>query len=249
MKNIVFISFLYFLFACSEREIETFSDGNEIYFDKFYTNELAPGTANADSTMISFFFYPTGTQEINAALVVNLSGKLPEKDLCYGVKVVEEETTARTDEYLLPEKCIFRVQKEYDPNAKEVQDTLYITLKRSERMENLLEGVRLVIELVPTEELALGQFERRRAILIYTIHGTRPEWWDSEVDINLLGKYSEKKYKCFLDNVNGAERLDGDMIKNNPDEAIKLVMSFKSWLNIQNPPVLDEDGTEMKVEI
>lgn len=235
--------------ACEEREIETFSDRNEIYFEKFYMNEIAPGTAGADSTVASFFAYPTGTEEIKAGVVVNLSGILPDKDLTYGLKVIEEGTTAQKEEYVLPERCIFRMRNDYAPDAKEVQDTLYVTFKRTKRMENLEKGIRLVLELVPTEELALGQFERRRAILISSIYGSQPEWWNKEVEINLLGKYSDKKYKCFLDNIEGAEKLNGDMIKNSPDEAIKLVMAFKAWLNTQNPPVLEDNGTVMEVEI
>ena len=29
--------------SCDRREIEIFADGNEIYFEKFYINEVYPG--------------------------------------------------------------------------------------------------------------------------------------------------------------------------------------------------------------
>ena len=50
--------------ACDRREIEIFTDKNEIYFEKFYIDEVYPGLAQADSTVASFFFYPDGTKDI-----------------------------------------------------------------------------------------------------------------------------------------------------------------------------------------
>lgn len=243
------IPLLLSFWACEEKEVPVFSDGHEIYFDKFYMNEFSPGTAGADSTVASFFFYPTGTEQIKVGLVVNLSGILSKEDLRYGVKVVEEGTTANEDEYELPDDCVFHVKDTYPIDAKEVQDTLWITLKRTDRMENMINGVRLVLELVPSDQLGLGQFERRRAILISTVVAAQPEWWNTEVELALLGKYSSKKYKLFLDNADINAELNGDLIKNHPDKAIQLVMRFKEWLNAQNPPVLDEDGSIMEVKI
>lgn len=84
-----------------------FEDGHEIYFQKFYVNEVYPGTAEADSTELSFFFYPSGTQEIYAGLTVNLSGTLLTSDIQFGLKVVPGETTAHPDEYHLDEFLYF----------------------------------------------------------------------------------------------------------------------------------------------
>ena len=89
--------------ACSEKDIETFHGRHQIYFDKFYMNALYPGTEEADTTRTSFFFYPENTSSITVQLVVNLSGRLLDADLNFGLKLVEEGTTALPGEYKLEE--------------------------------------------------------------------------------------------------------------------------------------------------
>ena len=245
---ILLLVFLGSLSSCDEREIATFSGGNEIYFDKFYMNELSPGTAPADSTVASFFFYPIGTETIEVGLVVNLSGKLPSRDLRYEVRVVEEGTTAVPEEYEFADEAWFHVDSVVD-NVLEVQDTFYLRLKKSARLETMESGVRLMLELVPTEDVGVGQYERRRAVVISTVVAAQPEWWDEEVEYNLFGKFSQKKYRLFLDNIDKNVEMGEDLIENEPDRAIKLVMQFKEWLNSQTPPILEEDGTLMTVNI
>ena len=235
-----------FFFACDERKVETFQGENEIYFDKFWMNEIAPGTASADSSVYSFFFYPTPTTQIRAALVVNLSGFIPKRDLRYGLRVVEEGTTATSDEYLLEEEYWFRV-KEFPENIEEIQDTLYLFLIRSPRLTDLENGLRLMVELVPSEDVNLGQYERQRAIIVFTEFEEYPEWWDDEVEEYLLGKYSKEKYKTFLDNIDGAEMVNVEMLENEPSKMIELVLEFKAWLN--KNPTYEKDGSRMTVVI
>ena len=71
-------------------------------------------------------------------------------------------------------------------------------------------------------------------------------WWNEEVETYLLGKYSPLKYKLFLENVEGAEDLNENVIKEQPDLARKLVMKFKEWL-IMNPTY--EDGILIDVPL
>ena len=68
------------------------------------------------------------------------------------------------------------------------------------------------------------------------------------MEAGLLGPYSSLKYKTFLENVPGAYDMDGDMIKNYPDEAIKLTKAFKQYL--AENPIYDEENYEwMAVEV
>lgn len=107
-KNILLILLLtVILGACDKREIEIFTDGNEIYFEKFYIDEVYPGLAQADSTVASFFFYPDETQDIEASLTLLLSGDTLKEDQKFQLKVVEEETTANPDEYTIDPEYIF----------------------------------------------------------------------------------------------------------------------------------------------
>ena len=114
------------------------------------------------------------------------------------------------------------------------QDTIHIQLNKSARLDEMPEGYRLVLEIVPDEQVKVGQYERSRSIIRIVKDPVRPAWWNSEVDIYLLGTYSATKYKLFLENVPGAGELDGEMIEQRPDEARKLVLEFKKWL-MENP--------------
>ena len=93
--------------ACGEKDIAVFEGRNQIYFEKFYMNALYPGTKEADTTRTSFFFFPENTKEIKVKLVVNLSGLELEKDLHFGLKTVEEGTTAKPEEYRLEKRIHF----------------------------------------------------------------------------------------------------------------------------------------------
>lgn len=251
MRKILLLSLILFTTvfqSCEEKDIDVFSDKNEIYFDKFYINEFAPGTMQADSTVESFFFYPTNAVDINAKLLVCLSGKLLTEDISFKLKVVDEETTATPDEYTIDDEYIFHANTVKEGDSR-ITDVIKVKLHRSDRLKDLEEGVRLVVELVENENVGLGQHERRKAVIIMTEKTAKPLWWDNEVDKYLLGKYSQKKYKLFLDNVPSAEKLDADMIKDYPDDARKIALEFKAWLMKQDPLIIDEDGSIMKVSI
>lgn len=241
-------SLVVLLTACDKDDVMIFRDKHEIYFEKFYVDATYPGVETKDSTVASFFSYPEGTTSIEVPLVVNLSGKLLTRDLTFGLKVVPEFTTANADEYDLAEKYVFR-SGTVSEGAKEIQDTIYVKINYNSRLDLQPEGVVLVLELVPGEDVGLGQLERRAAKIILTTQAAQPDWWDDEVTNALLGTYSQKKYKLFLKEVDKTARLDGTLIQKNPDEAIKLVMQFKKWLGEQNPAITENDGSLMTVKL
>lgn len=236
------------LFSCAEKDIEVFNAKPEVYFDKFYIDEAYPGMETADSTVMSFFFYPDGTQSIMASLVVNLSGKALTSDLHFGLRVVEEETTANPDEYDLEDSYTFHADAEVR-DTTQIQDVIEIKLNRSDRLADMPDGVKLVVELVPNETVGVGQTERIRAKIILTTSTIRPEWWTEEVEDNLLGTYSEKKYRLFLKHADTESQVSTEFIEDHPDEAIRLALKFKAWLAGQKPAILDEDGSEMQVKV
>ena len=110
-------------------------------------------------------------------------------------------------------------------------------------------AVRSVVELVPNDRIQLGQVERIRAKIIATTVQTQPVWWTSEVENELLGVYSQKKYKLFLENVDRNAEFNGDLIKNSPDQAIKKALEFKKWLSEQEPAIREDDGSLMVVNV
>ncbi|WP_303179970.1 DUF4843 domain-containing protein [uncultured Butyricimonas sp.] len=234
---IVFLSI--FLFSCSEEDVEVFKDRHEVYFDKFFINESYPGTNTADSTVVSFFFYPDGTNDATVDLFVHLSGDTLTSDLHYGLKVVEEETTAEAGEYTIAPLYTF--------HAGNLIDTVKVKLHRSDRLESLPDGVRIVVELVPGETMGVGQIERRRAKIILTTAVSMPDWWKSAS--SLLGKYSPEKYKLFLNHADKEAQVNARFIRENPDKTILLVLKFKKWLSEQNPAIQERDGSLMTVSI
>ena len=214
--------------ACGEKDIAVFEGRNQIYFEKFYMNALYPGTKEADTTRTSFFFFPENTKEIKVKLVVNLSGLELEKDLHFGLKTVEEGTTAKPEEYRLEKEYTFR-KRALPTDMKEVKDTIEVSVLHSDRLAELgTDGVRLVVELVPNADVDLGQYER----------------WTHEVEWTLLGAYSYEKYKLFLQVVDTEGEFNENLIKNYPARAIAMVTEFKQWLldHLNDP----EHGAEYK---
>ena len=218
--------------ACGEKDIAVFEGRNQIYFEKFYMNALYPGTKEADTTRTSFFFFPENTKEIKVKLVVNLSGLELEKDLHFGLKTVEEGTTAKPEEYRLEKEYTFR-KRALPTDMKEVKDTIEVSVLHSDRLAELgTDGVRLVVELVPNADVDLGQYERRRAVIVWSEVEAKPDWWTYE------------KYKLFLQVVDTEGEFNENLIKNYPARAIAMVTEFKQWLldHLNDP----EHGAEYK---
>ena len=235
------------LFACEEQKVEIFNGGNAIYFDKFYTDAIYPGLESADSTVVSFFFYADDVREVQAPLLVNLMGGSLQTDLTFQLKVVEDATTANPDEYKLADQYVFEARPD-SVYTNLIQEYFYIDLFKSDRLQNgEVESVCLVVELVPGEGVGLGQLERRKAKIILTTKTAVPTWWDQNVADNLLGQYTDTKYKTFLNAIEGASDIDEEMIQTQPDKVIQLVMRFKVWL--AENPTMDEDGWTMEVVI
>lgn len=234
--------------SCSENELMVFGDEHHIYFDKFYKDAAAPGKETADSTLASFFFENDDVNEIDAKLVVHITGKLLDQDRKFALKVVPELTTANPDEYRLADSYVFRANN-VSADAKNQSDTIAIKMLRSGRLKDMTHGVRLCVELVPMGDLQLGQTERTRAVINLTRDAIKPEWWDEEVTTLLLGKYSSKKYKLFLENIDPDATLNADMLKNQPYKAIELVRRFKRWLTENPTKAREENGTKMTVNV
>lgn len=229
------------LTACSEQDIESFGTKRFVYFQKFWKDAPAPGTEKAEKTGVSFFFAEDEDTHVFADLQVVLAGRPLEQDLHFKLRVVEDMTTALPEEYTLDEFYVLRA-KPLASDAVQIDDTIHVKINRSARLETMKEGYQLTLEIVPTEEAWVGQYERSRAVLHITKDPVRPDWWTEEVEESLLGTYSSKKYKLFLRNVEGAETLDGKLIKEHPDRARQLVLNYKKWLEVQDKATLwDEE--------
>lgn len=246
-KYLIFSALAILLASCKKDNIQSFHEGSEIFFKKFFENEKFPGTAVADSTISSFFFYPDGTQTMQIPVVVSYSGIPMDKDFDFSLKVVPEGTTANPDEYSLAPSYKFRSR--IIKGNVEINDTIYIKANRSARMNSLPKGVTLTVELVPNEVVGVGQTERRKAKIIITTLAGKPDWWTTEVTNNLLGAYSEKKFKIFLNEIDKNAEMNAEFIRTRPDNAKKMALAFKIWLLAQNPAIREDNGDLMTVPI
>lgn len=233
MRKKIFLPFvlgIVFGIGCSEEDIKVFHGERQVFFENFYMNALSPGTEEADTTRTSFFLVGENENEMRVELVVLLSGDVPEQDLTFGLRAVPEGTTAEAEEYALDDHYVFHARPVTE-NMEDLRDTIEVTLKRSARLEELVEkGLQLEVELVPSEDVGLGQFERRRAVIVWTNVLAQPDWWDYEVTYMLLGEYSYDKYRLFLEVVPEAADIDETMISERPSQVISMVSEFRQWL-------------------
>lgn len=227
------------LTSCQEDPIMVFGNDHYLYFDKFWKDATYPGTEKADSTEVTFFFVDKNDNSTTADLIVAMAGRQLDHDLHFQLRVVPEMTTALPEEYTLQDQYTFRALPVKEGDTR-FQDTIHIQLNKSARLDTMENGYRLVLEIVPNEEVKVGQTERIRSIIHIMKDPVRPDWWTEEVVVYLLGTYSATKYKLFLENIPGAYDMDQDMIENHPDEARKLALEFKKWL--QEHPSEDEYG-------
>ena len=231
--------------ACEEQDIMVFGDERMVYFEKFWRDSMT-GNEKSDSTQVTFYFNEATNSIQQADLVVVLAGRKLEQDVHFRLKVVDELTTAHPEDYTLQDEYTFRALPIPD-DATQMQDTIHIQLNRTPHLQEMEDGFRLVLEIVPSEALGVGQYERSRAIIYVSKNPVRPEWWNVEVETFLLGAYSPLKYKLFLENVPGARELDKEIIEDEPDWARKLALDFKQWL-IKNPTYGD-DGYLLEVPV
>lgn len=108
------------------------------------------------------------------------------------------------------------------------------------------EAVIAIFELDNTESFK-PLFANNNKIKIVAVDKiSRPEWWDDNFHVRSgLGKYSEKKFRLFIQ-ITGVNDLD---YENNEDmtysEMRNFVLQFKHW--IHDNPQTEDDGTEMVV--
>lgn len=234
------------MYSCREQELLVFGEDKYLYFEKFWKDAVAPGTEKADSTSVTFFFAKPEDTKVYANVIVVLAGRPLEQDLKFKLKVVDELTTALPSEYTIAESYTFRA-KPVAKREKMIQDTIQIQINRSDRLDTLKEGYRLALAIQQEGQVKIGQTERSIAILHITKDPVRPLWWTREIEEGLLGTYSTKKYRLFLQNIPGADNLSTNFIVDSPDKMRKMALAFKAWL-ISNPQT-EEDGTPMTVKV
>ena len=247
----IYLGMLFFLLAlvaCEEKGIETYSGSQNIYFEKFYMDAIAPGTEGADSTVVSFFNYPEGTPSIKVPLIVLLSGNVPTEDIEFKLVQAEGSELQLGTDFTVESSYKFHARPVGD-KATDLRDTIYITINNTSKVQGEV-GSRLVVELVPTGKVGVGQYEQRRAVVRINSAPTKPTWWNTEITNYVLGKYSLAKYRLFMNNIDKQGEMSEDLIVNRPDRVRELAIAFKKYLQAQSEPIWDADNKEnMQVKI
>ena len=227
MKKYIYILFLVLaITGCEKEELETYVGFNYVQFVDSY----------ADSTTLSFFFYP-GQTELKYPLGVKLLGVMQGEDVHYKLRVVKEETTASLDMYDIPESQVL--------HAGNVTDNADILFKKSGELD--MKAFRIVIDVVDSDEALAGETLYCRKVFWISNMIAQPEWWDADIVKSFLGTYSDEKFEEFI-KIAGT----GDLSGKSPDEKRALVLKFKYYLQKRiddGDPVKELDGSNMTVPI
>lgn len=228
MKTIlkIFLFGILFFISCNKAQILLFDGDDHIQF----VNHVN------DSTLHTFLSNPEA-DEMLIPLYVELVGKPKNKDREFKVSVVERFSTADEKHYSL--------ESRYYLGAGKVRDTIYF--KGIKTLDLSSQPVKLVLNVSGMSELKSGQEEYSNAILYLSNVISKPNWWTDNVDKRLLGVYSDKKYKLFI-------QLTGVIDVDINDEASLREYSIimKNYLLKEKDAertVYEDNGIEMTVAI
>lgn len=203
--------------SCSEKMIPEFGYDRYIYLD-------------GESQTFNFSFVSIPDDTYRLAIPLTFAGRPLTEDLTYAVKVDPSSTMEAGTEYEFPE-LIFR--KGY------LKDTLFLTLHRSTRMSE--STFNLKFDLVSNENFQATQTGKLTAEVSVSAILSKPLWWDTLVEDNYLGEYSDKKYELFVQH-----GYAGDFGALEADMKYYYAMKFKQYLE-SNPQY--DDGELITVPV
>jgi hypothetical protein len=205
MKKYVYITTLLLAAAaCQRDEILTYEAADYVHFERRFV----------DSSSFTFVSYPND-DEIYYPVVVSLVGNVAAHDRPYGVRVIDNYTTAPAANYELPAAFALK--------ANAVADTFLVKLVKTPDLQST--AIRLALQVTGSDELLAGETERSVFILWYTDQIARPAWWDGTMESAFLGRYSDAKYRLFM-SVTGV----GDMTGMEYHDRRYYTLIFKNYL-------------------
>lgn len=188
------ILLLLFCNACDEQNIEEFD--NQIAFVQFFDD------ATKDTTFVTFKSYPDGNAEI--PIIIKRFGRWDDEILKYRIGIDTNLSTLPLDMCDLPEDCLFDKYQEFD--------TLLVNLSYFDLLKDSV--FQLVLRVEEDDIVKEGVLPYRRSIIRVTDKLLKPKWWTvlnggyaghytfNVAEVYYLGKYSEKKYLMFIEELN-----------------------------------------------
>lgn len=208
--------------ACKKDSIDVYNSGRYVQF----VSDIR------DSIPFSFFYY-LDKNEVSIPLPVKLVGQLAQQDQTYHIEAVPGESTAAASNYSLPAAQVFK--------KGVTRDTAWVTVKRTPDLDT--KDLRLVLRITGSDALTPGQTECTYKIIRITAQVSKPAWWDNNMNTYYLGRYSEKKFRLFMQ-VTGV----GDLAPYDNNQRLVLMLQFKYYLireKENGTPVYMEDGADM----
>jgi hypothetical protein len=214
------------LAGCERQEIGFYDQMNYIYFQR----------SGKDIIEYSFAFNP-GKNSDTIPIVVRLIGNLSEQDRQVVLSVDENNTDALADDYTLPENSVLR--------AGRIIDTIPLVLHKSNRLSQKKYCLRL--KITDNEYFKCGPITNSYLDITFSDILTKPNWWDSSVESNFLGTYSDAKYKLFIE-ATGIH----DLTNLSESEKRAYALIFRDFLNNgreQGKEYVDEFGNQITVPV
>lgn len=215
--------------GCKEAQVETFDQKPVLYFP--ITDGLFNGLKGMDSMYVSFSHYPESDQ-ITCAFKISLIGNILTSDTEYSVEVVDSLTTAKADEYTIPDVLMFKkgVSK----------DEFKVTINRKERLKTT--DTKVVIKLKENKNFGLGFYNQLTVKLRFDDFKVQPLWWKGEIIDVYFGKYSGAKYDVFYA---VSKRITIEGLE--PWQIREIGLNMEKYI-LENG-TLDEDGKLMELPI
>ena len=225
MKCIYLICSLFTLILfsnCKKQEMMTYNDKRYIQFTE----------PQIDTLTVSFFLHP-GKPELTVSMPLKMVGFLTKSDFSYQIKVDDTATNALAKNYSIPSSFSFG-------NSRSV-DTARITIKNSPELKT--KEYLLAVVIVSGSDAEAGQKAYSRKLIKINDIISRPDWWDGNVEARLLGPYTDKKFRTFIQALGM-----GDLTPFPPVVQSEYFRQFKYYLirlKDAGTPVLEDDGTDM----
>lgn len=171
------------LTACSKDAVDEYGEETFVYLVNTATD-----TSAVKPIEYSFAFHP-GELKDTVPLLIKLMGKLKDQSRPVALTVDPSQTTAIASDYELPANIELR--------AGHAVDTIALILHHSDRLKTGKFKIRLALQ--ENENFRLGPLANRFIDITFSDMIARPGWWTTVVETNFLAKYSDNKYRLFIE--------------------------------------------------
>lgn len=248
MKNYIFALFacVLALCSCSEEGVGLFDTSKHYLYIKAMEGQ------EKDSVFMSFKHH-VNLDKYEVKFPVHLLGQKLDADKKFKLEIIDDETSARAEEYELNLEPVF--------HAGVWTDTIRFFVKKTPRLDN--ESVRLTFRLIPNENFLVADYmgvdtdpyfgklrASFKASVTFNNRISQPGWWDEDMTARMLGEYSDIKYERFIEVTDGK---GADLTDVSETERRILMKQFKEKLDSVTPDDPDyahwceADGTKIEI--